>query len=226
VKCLAWLILILLFSGGCAQPPRTELAAARGALAQAYAAGACRLAADDYRIAASALRDSESLVDAGNYRQARELLPFATLRARRALVLALGADETSRRDAAERRNRALAAARQQQPQPPPPPHESPPPAPAPRPPPVPLSTYTVAAGDTLWTIAAQPQVYNDPLLWPLLYKANRDQIRDPRQVYSGQVLSIPRDLSPADLEEARQKARTSDIFPLEQLLPAAPPRGH
>ncbi len=230
MKRLAWLILILLFGGGCAQPPRAELATARGALAQAYAAGACRLAADDYRIAASALRDSERLVDAGNYRQARELLPFATLRARRALVLALGADEASRRAATERRNRDLAAARRQQPQPPhePPPHQPPPPAPAPapKPQPVPLSTYAVAAGDTLWTIAAQPQVYNDPLLWPLLYKANRDQIRDPRQVYSGQVLSIPRDLSPAELEEARQKARNSDIFPLDQRLPAVSPHGH
>ena len=82
--------------------------------------------------------------------------------------------------------------------------------------------HIVEEGETLWTIASQPWVYNDPHLWPLLYKANRDQISDPRRVYSGQVLSIPRDLSPAELEEADQKARSSDIFPVNPEIPIPP----
>ncbi|AMV71727.1 lysM domain-containing protein [Desulfuromonas sp. DDH964] len=214
MKRLCCLILLLFVSGGCAQPPQAELAAARDALARAYAAGASRLASDDYQIAERALQDGEALVHDGDYGAARELLPFATLRARRALVLAHSADEQLRRAELERRERAIAAARQRQLQqaasPPPskPDRKAPP-----KPPPPPQTSYTVGEGESLYSIAAQPQVYDDPLLWPLLYKANRDQIRDPRQIYSGQVLTIPRGLSTAELDEARQKAKQSDVFP-------------
>lgn len=222
VKRLALLFCLLLVSGGCAQPPLTELASARDALAQAYASGAARLAPADYEVAARALKDSETLVHDGDYQEARRLLPFAALRARRALVLARSADEKLRREEMARRQRALAEARRKQAESmakPPPPA---PPQPAPvKPPPPPLTHYTVSAGETLWTIAAQPRVYDDPLLWPLLYKANRDQIRDPRQIYAGQVLNIPRDLAPADLDEARETARSSDIFPVGKLLPGS-----
>jgi nucleoid-associated protein YgaU len=31
----------------------------------------------------------------------------------------------------------------------------------------------------------------DPTLWPLLYRANRDQIKDPSLLYPGQRLTIP-----------------------------------
>jgi nucleoid-associated protein YgaU len=229
VKLLCSLFLILLFSGGCAQPPLAELAAARGALAEAYAAGASRLAAGDYQVAARATQDSEVLVHDGNYQEARQLLPFATRRARRATVLARAADEQLRRAEMEHRDRVPAQPQRQQVLQANPSTRATPPLSPPPPKPVPLqqSSYTVENGETLWTIAAQPRVYNDPLLWPLLYKANRDQIRDPRRVYSGQVLSIPRDLSPAEIEEARQAARGSDIFPVNPVIsipPAAVPR--
>jgi nucleoid-associated protein YgaU len=49
--------------------------------------------------------------------------------------------------------------------------------------------HVVQPGETLWRIAAQ--VTGDPHLWPLLYRANRDQIVDPSRLYPGQVLSIP-----------------------------------
>lgn len=81
-----------------------------------------------------------------------------------------------------------------------------------------MAHHTVTEGETLWSIAARRDIYGDALLWPLLYKANRDQIKDPRQIYPGQVLSIPRDVSEAEKEESRQKARASDVFPLDQLL--------
>lgn len=86
--------------------------------------------------------------------------------------------------------------------------------PADRPP----CTYIVKNGETLWTIAAQRSVYRDALLWPLLYRANRDQIKDPRQIYPQQVLTIPRDVSEEEMEAAREKARQSEIFPLSVLL--------
>lgn len=66
------------------------------------------------------------------------------------------------------------------------------------------ATHTVKRGESLPQIAAQPDVYNDANLWPLLYRANRDQIRDPRIVWPGQVLRIPRNLGRDDMAEARR----------------------
>jgi nucleoid-associated protein YgaU len=49
--------------------------------------------------------------------------------------------------------------------------------------------HVVRPGESLWRIAAS--VTGDPALWPLLYRANRDQIKDPSLLYPGQRLSIP-----------------------------------
>jgi hypothetical protein len=71
----------------------------------------------------------------------------------------------------------------------------------------PLPTqYTVKRGETLPQIAAHPDVYNDYRLWLLLYRSNRDQIRDPNHLWSGQILSIPRNPSREELAEARRQA--------------------
>lgn len=74
------------------------------------------------------------------------------------------------------------------------------------------STYLVSEGELLWSIAKRPEIYADPLLWPLIYQANRDQIKDPRHIYAGQILSLPRNFSANELEEARNRARKSDFF--------------
>ncbi len=66
------------------------------------------------------------------------------------------------------------------------------------------SAHTVKRGETLPYIAALPEVFNDPSLWPLLYRANRDQIRDPNYIWPGQVLRIPRNLSREDTNCARK----------------------
>lgn len=73
--------------------------------------------------------------------------------------------------------------------------------------------YTVRGGENLYTIASQPSIYADGMLWPLIYRANRDQIKNPRQIYPGQVLNIPRNISEMDKEQARAKAKESPIFP-------------
>jgi nucleoid-associated protein YgaU len=44
------------------------------------------------------------------------------------------------------------------------------------------TSYTVRRGETLPQIAARNEIYNDASLWPLIYRANRDQIRDPKQL--------------------------------------------
>jgi nucleoid-associated protein YgaU len=73
--------------------------------------------------------------------------------------------------------------------------------------------HVVQPGETLWSIAAQQHVYDDPYLWPLIYKFNRDQIKDPSRIYPNQRLQIPVQLA----AEARGSAR------LEAGAPPTPP---
>lgn len=67
-----------------------------------------------------------------------------------------------------------------------------------------VSRHTVKRGETLPQIAALPEVYGDSSLWPLIYKANRDQIKDPKVLWPGQNLKIPRNMDRNDVGEARR----------------------
>ena len=57
------------------------------------------------------------------------------------------------------------------------------------------NTYTVGTWqkdrDCLWNIAAKDEIYNDPFMWPKIWQANTDQIRNPDLIFPGQVLRIP-----------------------------------
>ena len=76
----------------------------------------------------------------------------------------------------------------------------------------PLPTYhTVMRGETLPQIAAESDIYNDLNLWPLLYRANRDQIRDPGHIWPGQVLRIPRNLSREEITEAHRYSQEKPL---------------
>jgi len=55
-------------------------------------------------------------------------------------------------------------------------------------------SYTVVRGDWLSKIAGYSFIYDDYTKWPIIYRANRDQIKDPNLIYPDQVLSIPRGL--------------------------------
>lgn len=244
-------IFLILFGHGCASMPHGELEAARAALAEANSRGATELASARYRTAQEVLENSESFIAGGQYRQARETLPYAEALARQAIEAA--DDERERRTVEARITQEKLQGLKEQlwkeakPQPSPTttnpkPSRSVPatskihikantsPATAltdtPSPAPALPSNYTVTDGETLWTIAAQKDVYQDPLLWPLLYRANRDQIKNPRRVYGGQILTIPRNQSEAELAEARAWARDSDAFPFDPLMPANPADNH
>lgn len=65
-------------------------------------------------------------------------------------------------------------------------------------------SYTVHRGETLPQIAARAEIYNTASLWPLIYRANRDQIRDPKQLWPGQVLKIPRNFTREEALEAKR----------------------
>jgi nucleoid-associated protein YgaU len=235
-----WLIIFsaILLLTACAKPPRQELDATEYLVARAYAFQAPSYAAEEYQAAFSALEDGRRLIAERDYPAAQTALTYArehALRAYGATEIAKAreaveaelerlakeeagrkaeeearrkAEEEDRRKAAEELARRKAeeenrkAAEQRT-----------------------FTDYRVGDNETLASIAALPGVYGDPLLWPLLYQGNRDQIKDPRQIYVGQVLKIPRGLIASDLELARQKAREAGLFDLPQsgAKPPAPP---
>jgi nucleoid-associated protein YgaU len=69
-----------------------------------------------------------------------------------------------------------------------------------------LEKYIVVKGDTLWDISAMKKIYKDNFDWPLLFKANRDQITDPDLIYPKQELLIRRDWTQEDTDKAKKDA--------------------
>ncbi len=66
--------------------------------------------------------------------------------------------------------------------------------------------HVVERGETLWSIAGQSDVYDDPYLWPVIYKFNRDQITDPGRIYPGQRLQIAVEIEERTRSDARAQA--------------------
>ncbi|BAU49043.1 peptidoglycan-binding protein [Sulfurifustis variabilis] len=75
-------------------------------------------------------------------------------------------------------------------------------------------SYTVVRGDHLWGISAMSSIYGDPYQWPLIYRANRDRIEDADLIHPGQVLTIRRGASSADVDAAVRHARTRGAWSL------------
>jgi len=55
------------------------------------------------------------------------------------------------------------------------------------------TSWKVYSGEYLWKISQYPEVYGTGYKWPIIYRANRDQIKDPDLIYPNQVFTIPRD---------------------------------
>jgi len=53
--------------------------------------------------------------------------------------------------------------------------------------------WRVFRGESLWRISQYPEVYGTGTQWPRLYRANRDQIRDPNLIFPNQIFVVPRD---------------------------------
>ena len=75
--------------------------------------------------------------------------------------------------------------------------------------------HVVRSGETLSHIALYS--FGNPALWPAIYEANRDQIKDPARVYPGQRLAIP-ELDADRREELLREARAR----AEAARPASP----
>ena len=79
------------------------------------------------------------------------------------------------------------------------------------------TSYTVVQGDSLWRIAEGNRVYTDPFQWPLLYKANRSQIKDPDLIYPDQEFKIQREMSREEVDAAIREAK-SRVWPVPNYL--------
>jgi nucleoid-associated protein YgaU len=55
-------------------------------------------------------------------------------------------------------------------------------------------TYTVVNGDWLSKISGYSFIYDDVSKWPIIFRANRDIIKDPNLIYPNQIIKIPRGL--------------------------------
>ena len=54
-----------------------------------------------------------------------------------------------------------------------------------------VSSYSVVRGDNLWSISGKDEVYADPYQWPLIYKTNRNKIKDADLIYPGHPSTLP-----------------------------------
>lgn len=75
--------------------------------------------------------------------------------------------------------------------------------------------HVVQPGESLWQIAAV--VAGNPHRWPELYRANRDQIKDPAHLYVGQRLAIP-EFGPWTLRTGEVSAPAPETEPVPPTL--------
>lgn len=231
--------LLLILAGCAARPPVEKLEDVRAIVDHAYASGAAQYAPGEYQLANSALQAAEQQIKNKDYRKAERTLELSQRYSAEALNLTLQAKkelaEEQRRIAEEKRlaelqrerelelqrqaelkkqeelrkqqAKAAAEAARKTPLP-----EKASPKPVEPVKPKLVDHVEVRAGESLAVIAGRSEVYSDPLLWPLIYKANRDQIKDPKEIFAGQILAIPRDKSRDEIEAARQEARELNLF--------------
>jgi nucleoid-associated protein YgaU len=146
------------------------------AVNMANQAGAYTYAPQQMEDAQRTLEEARRAYEAGDYVTARQLAETALAKARQA-------EETARQVGATKRAEMEAMAQQQA-------QEMRDPGAMPRPYP---TNHIVIKGETLWWIAEYNQIYDEPFQWPVIYKANRSQIKDPDLIFPDQNFVIPRE---------------------------------
>jgi hypothetical protein len=72
--------------------------------------------------------------------------------------------------------------------------------------------YLVKKGDSLWKISSKSSIYGDPFEWPLLFKANRDQITDPDIIDTNVELGVKKDFAEKEVKNAVQDAKDTPPY--------------
>lgn len=169
---------------------------ALSALNAANQAGAYSYASAQMEDAQKTLEEAKKAYEAGDYINAKQLAESALAKAREAEQIAkdMGGDQ--------RANQARQIA-----------GEIADPGATPRPYP---TNHIVIKGETLWWIAEYKQIYDDPFQWPVIYKANRSQIKDPDLIFPDQNFVIPREPELTDdmKKEAIKFAKTRGAWSL------------
>ena len=60
-------------------------------------------------------------------------------------------------------------------------------------------TYVVQKNDSLWSIAAKPEIYGKATRWRRIFDANRDLLKSPDRLKAGMTLKIPREANADEL---------------------------
>ncbi|PID55913.1 hypothetical protein CSB45_13930 [candidate division KSB3 bacterium] len=159
-------------------------------------AGAYTYARPQMEDANHTLMEAKAAYDAGDFMTSRQLSELALTKARQA-------EQTAKEFETEEQStqgRLIAA-------------EIADPGAVPRPYP---TEHVVIKGETLWWIAEYKQIYDDPFQWPIIYKANRSQIKDPDLIFPDQRFVIPRepDLTNAMRREAIRFAKSRGAWNL------------
>lgn len=63
-------------------------------------------------------------------------------------------------------------------------------------------SYVVQDGESLWHVAGQQDVYGNSYLWPLVWQANKDKVKQPYQLYKGLRLIVPAHPTIEEVSEA------------------------
>lgn len=72
--------------------------------------------------------------------------------------------------------------------------------------------YSVLKGDSLWKISGKQDIYGDSFQWPLIFKANRDQIQDPDIIEIGQDLAISHEFKQEEVAQAIENAKKTPRY--------------
>lgn len=220
---ILFFIFVLLVSA-CAKPPVEQLVAARELVAHAYASGASQLAPVAYQYASEALHEAEEHLKHKRYDDAEISLALAKNYSQKAVAQTLKAkqkreeekkaaeqkrlaeeqarveelnklrEEQLRKKAEEKKLNPIVVKKKVPEQP------------------KLAAKVVVLAGENLQDIAARSEVYDDGFLWPLIYKANRDQIKNPKEIFPGQEFLVPRDKSLEEISAARKEAKELNLF--------------
>ena len=190
---------------GCATaPPTQEMSDARQSVEAAESIGAEEHAPVAMNSAQQLLTKAQNDFEAGEYDDAQKEALAAREAARQAVAISQ-AKQAAEGIAAKENSAPLEVTE--------------PPAPMIHPPSEPEGPeptfYTVNKNDNLWNIAAKEAVYGDPLLWPLIFKANADQIRNADLILPGLILKL--DPGPAENEKnaarkhAKQRGNSTEL---------------
>jgi len=188
-KPLFIVMLVLGLAVGCASTPEVaDQATAEQAIADAKASNAeAKSIGAEWRDTGSMISDAEAALTAGNYAEAIETANDAQRQADNAIEQARAEEARLRgdgtlTDASDDMSSGYGSGSAAQ--------------------------YEVMGGDNLWNISGQDEVYSNPYQWPLIYKANRSQIKDADLIYPGQVFDIDRDASSSDVDAAISHAKS------------------